>query len=129
MDRKFALTGLVYALIGMALGIYMGASHKHTQLVTHAHIMLLGFVVTFIYALCHKLWLSGNDKRLAQFQFYCHQIGVVSMLSGLFLNYGNMAAPAQLEPLLSLGSLAVFIALIVMIVLFVRTPAQGNSAQ
>tara|TARA_R100000656_G_scaffold121947_1_gene97235 strand:+ start:1393 stop:1782 length:390 start_codon:yes stop_codon:yes gene_type:complete len=121
MDRKFAITGLIYALLGMILGIHMAATHNHGQLVTHAHIMLLGFVVTFIYALCHKLWLGNRHPKLAQVQFYCHQLGLLLMLSGLYLLYGKIAPPEKLEPLLSLGSLAALVALIVMIFLFVRS--------
>ena len=46
MDRKYVLTGLGYALLGLLLGIHMAATKNHGQLVTHAHIMLLGFVVS-----------------------------------------------------------------------------------
>jgi uncharacterized membrane protein HdeD (DUF308 family) len=123
MDRKFAIAGLGYALLGMFLGIYMAATHNHIQMVTHAHIMLLGFVVTFVYAVCHKLWLSHESQRLARFQFYCHQLGILSMLSGLFLLYGNFASAEKLEPLLSIGSLAVLVALMLMFYLFISSPS------
>ena len=73
MDRKFVISALCYAMLGMLLGIYMAATQDHGQFVTHAHIMLVGFVVSFIYALCHKLWLDGPNRRLAQIQFYLHQ--------------------------------------------------------
>ena len=121
MDRKFAITGLIYAVLGMLLGIVMAATHNHSQLVTHAHIMLLGFVVTFIYALCHKLWLTNGHGILARVQFYLHQVGVLAMLSGLFLLYGKFASGEQLEPLLSGGSLLVLVALIAMVYLFIRS--------
>lgn len=55
MDRKFILTAFGYAILGLALGIHMAASKDHGQFVTHAHIMLVGFVLSFIYGLCHKL--------------------------------------------------------------------------
>jgi len=125
MDRKYAFAGLLYALLGMVLGIYMAASHNHGQLVTHAHIMLLGFVVSFIYAVCHKLWLGENLGLLARLQFYAHQLGVVLMVVGLFLLYGQLAPAERLEPLLSSGSLLVLAALIAMIVLFSRAPVNA----
>lgn len=55
MDRKFIISALCYAILGMCLGIYMAKSGVHGHRVTHAHIMLAGFVVSFIYGLCHKL--------------------------------------------------------------------------
>lgn len=42
MERKFVLTGLGYAILGLVLGLFMAASKNHQQLVTHAYIMLIG---------------------------------------------------------------------------------------
>ena len=42
MDRKFVISALCYAMLGMLLGIYMAATQDHGQFVTHAHIMLVG---------------------------------------------------------------------------------------
>lgn len=120
MDRKFALTGLGYAIAGMALGIFMAASKDHGQHVTHAHIMLLGFVVSFIYALCHKLWLNNNTSTLAMIQFYIHQVGTLILLIGLFLFYGNFVAIETIDPVLALASIVVFIGMILMKILFIK---------
>lgn len=123
MDRKFAITGLIYASLGMILGVYMAATHNHVQHVTHAHIMLLGFVVTFVYAVCHKLWLHDLYPKLARVQFYCHQFGSLLLLSGLYLLYGAIVPPEKLEPLLSVGSLASLLALLIMVFLLIRASA------
>jgi undecaprenyl pyrophosphate phosphatase UppP len=89
MDRKFIMAALGYAVIGMVLGIYMAASKNHGQFVTHAHIMLLGFVVSFIYGLCHKLWLNNTTSKLAVVQFYIHQAAALILVGGLFMLYGQ----------------------------------------
>lgn len=47
LDRRFLLCGFAYAIAGMGLGIYMAASHNHALFVAHAHMLLLGFVVSF----------------------------------------------------------------------------------
>ena len=57
LDRKYLVFVLVYAILGMSLGIFMAASHNHGQFVTHAHLLLIGFVVSLIYGVIHKLWL------------------------------------------------------------------------
>ena len=57
LDRKYLVFALVYAILGMSLGIFMAASHNHGQFVTHAHLLLIGFVVSLIYGVIHKLWL------------------------------------------------------------------------
>lgn len=124
MDRKFVISALCYALLGMVLGIYMAASKDHSQFVTHAHIMLVGFVVSFIYALCHRLWLGNPSGRLACIQFYLHQLGALVMSVGLYLLYGRQLPAERLDPLLALSSLAVLIAMGIMLALFMRRQPQ-----
>ncbi|WP_339671747.1 TonB-dependent receptor [Dasania marina] len=126
MDRKFVLSSLCYAIVGLALGIFMAASKNHGQLVTHAHILLLGFVVSFIYALCHKLWLHNGTSTLALIQFYLHQIGTLLLTAGLFLLYGQLVNPETRDPLLALASITVFISLVLMLLLFIKQTAPAK---
>ncbi len=121
MDRIYVITALIYALLGMMLGIHMAASHNHVQLVTHAHMLLAGFVVSFIYGLCHRLWLGPARPVLAWIQFWTHQTGVLLLSLGLFLLYGAFVSPGTIEPLLSLASLLVLLAMALMLWLFLRT--------
>ncbi|MDX1803681.1 MAG: TonB-dependent receptor [Alcanivorax sp.] len=125
MDRKFMMAGLGYAMLGLILGIYMAASHNHGQLVTHAHIMLIGFVVSVVYALCHKLWLLGGFPRVARTQYYLHQAGTLAVVCGLFLLYGQFAREEVLEPLLAVGSIAVLAGMVMMKFLFIRDTRKG----
>ena len=121
MDKKFVLTALTYAIAGMALGIFMAASQDHGQHVTHAHIMLIGFVVSFIYALCHKLWLNNSTTKLAMAQFYVHQIGTFFVIIGLFLLYGNFVPLEQIDPLLAASSITIFTGMVLMMTLFIKS--------
>ena len=121
MDRKFILTSLGYAILGLALGIFMAASKDHGHLVTHAHIMLIGFVVSFIYGLCHKLWLNNIISTLSRVQYYIHQAGTVGVVIGLFLYYGKFVSLETIDPFLAISSIAVFIGMILMKVLFIKS--------
>lgn len=125
MDRKYLFSALIYGILGLALGIHMAASHDHGQLVTHAHIMLLGFVVSFFYALCHKLWLHEANCRLASIQFYAHQVGTPVLLVCLFLLYGHIVPESILGPLLGIASVTVLLGMLAMAVMVVmrRAPA------
>ena len=121
MDKKFVLTALGYAIVGMALGIFMAASKNHGQHVTHAHIMLIGFVVSFIYALCHKLWLNNATTKLAKAQYYVHQVGTLVVLIGLFLFYGNFVTLETIDPVLAASSITVFVGMVMMKILFIKS--------
>lgn len=121
MDKKFVITGLGYAIIGMALGIFMAASKDHGHMVTHAHIMLIGFVVSFIYGLCHKLWLNNSTSTLAVIQFYVHQVGAIVILIGLFLYYGKFVSLETIDPVLALASITVFTGMVLMKILMIKS--------
>ena len=120
-DRKYLVWALSYVAVGMGLGIFMAASHNHSQHVTHAHILLVGFVVSLIYAVIHKLWLGEKPPRLAKAQFIVHQAGAVTMFTGLFLMFGNIVPEAQLDPVLASASIAVFTAALLMIFMVLKT--------
>ena len=119
-DRKYLVWALAYVAMGMSLGIYMAASHNHGQLVTHAHILLVGFVVSFIYAVIHKLWLGEKASRLAKVQLIVHQAGALMMFSGLFLLYGGIVPEAQIELVLAPSTIVVFIAALLMILMVLK---------
>jgi hypothetical protein len=99
----------------------MAASHDHALFVAHAHILLVGFVVSFIYALVHKLWLVGAAGRVAGLQFYLHQLAALAMVVGLVLLYGNVAPEATLAPLLGLASVGVLVAVLLMAWMVLRS--------
>lgn len=119
-DRRYLVWSLAYVAVGMALGIFMAASHDHAQHVTHAHILLVGFVVSFIYAVIHKLWLGGQTSRLARLQFVAHQAGALAMIFGLFMLYGRIVPAEKIEPVLALSTIVVFAAALLMIVMAFR---------
>lgn len=119
-DRRYLVGSLAYVAVGMALGIFMAASHDHAQHVTHAHILLVGFVVSFIYAVIHKLWLGGQASRLATLQFVAHQAGTLAMVCGLFLLYGSFVPPEKIEPVLATSTIVVFAAALLMIVMALK---------
>lgn len=121
MDRLFVICGMTYAILGMLLGIVMAATENHGQLVAHAHIMLVGFVVSFIYGLCYKLWLNNEASKLAWAQFGLHQLGAICLAVGLFLLYGNFITAEKIEPVLTAGSNSVLLGMILMVFMFIRS--------
>jgi hypothetical protein len=124
-DRKYLVWALAYVALGMGLGIYMAASHNHAQHVTHAHILLVGFVVSFIYAVIHKLWLGEKASLLARVQLVVHQAGALTMFSGLFLLYGGLMPEEQVEAILAPSTIVVFIGALLMIYMVLRKELKG----
>ncbi len=119
-DRKFLLRALAYAAIGMALGIYMAASHNHVQHVTHAHVLLVGFAVSVIYGVVHKLWLGTGKQTLAKAQFFVHQGGAAALFLGLSALYGKLIPEPKVGPVLGIASIAVFTGLLLMFAMVIK---------
>ncbi|MEX0900094.1 MAG: TonB-dependent receptor [Gammaproteobacteria bacterium] len=119
-DRKYLVIALIYGALGMLLGIFMAATQNHAQHVTHAHLLLVGFVVSFVYAVIHRVWLGESRGIVPTLQFVLHHVGTVGMISGLFLMYSGRAAPATLEPLMAGSSLAVLAGLLLMLFLTMK---------
>ena len=124
IDRKFLLCGFAYAIVGMGVGLYMAASKNHALFIAHAHILLVGFVVSFIYALVHRLWIAGSSRRLSGVQFYLHQLSTLVMTSGLVAMYSGALPEATLAPVLGLASVGVLLAALLVAWMIVRLPRE-----
>lgn len=130
-DRPYLIWALCYALAGMGLGIYMGFSGNHGQYVTHAHVMLVGFVTSLVYAVIHRLWLTAPGRALATIQFILHQAGALGMFTGLFLIFGGLVSESKAGPLMGAATLAIIVGVLLMLVMVLRAearPAQSVDA-
>ena len=114
-DRKYLVWALAYVAIGMGVGVYMGASQNHVQHVSHAHILLVGTVISFIYGIIHKLWLDQPGKGISRLQFGLHQTASIVMFAGLLLFYGNVFPEPVVGPVLGIASMGVLAAALLMI--------------
>ncbi len=101
----------------------MAASKNHGEFVAHAHILLVGFVVSFIYGLIHKLWLGTTKRTVAAVQFYLHQASTLVMAIGLLLFYGGLFQDV-LDPILAMSAFGVLGGALLMIYLVIWSPAQ-----
>jgi hypothetical protein len=119
-DTRYVVWALSFAAVGLGLGVFMGASHNHSELVTHAHILLIGFVVSFIYGIIHRLWLVQPSRTVAIVQFVLRQAAAITISVGLFLLYGNIVAAPTLEPILGVGSVGVLLGMLIMIYMVIR---------
>ncbi len=102
IDTRFFRTAVLYALLGMAGGIYMAASHDHSLMPAHAHWLLLGWVLMFLYGVFYKLFPAAQGA-LAAWHWWIANIGLIVMVAGIVLIYTG--TPARGEILASTGAL------------------------
>jgi predicted permease len=128
LDRRFLVWALGFAVAGLVLGIYMAASNNHSELVAHAHILLVGFVVSFIYSLIHRLWLREPPRAVANFQFGLHQAAAVTLGIGLFLVYGSYVPAEKIEPVLAVASVGVLVGMLLMIYMVLKSAVREGGS-
>ena len=112
--------GLFWLLLGMLLGEHMGRSGDHGQMPTHAHIMLLGGVLSVTWAVIYKAF-NIPAGLLAWAQTGIHQVSAAVMIVALYFLYGQMGDPAVLGPILGIAAIGAIVSLLLVLVQTLRT--------
>ncbi len=96
ISRNFLLMGIVYLLIGMLIGMYMGGSENHELTGAHAHINLVGFALMTIFALVYRVFPEMGNSGLARPHFWLHQAGTLILTTMLVLVLSGTVTDEQL---------------------------------
>jgi cbb3-type cytochrome oxidase subunit 1 len=105
--RNFFTLAIAYAIFGMLLGLSMAMSQNHDQMPTHAHIMVLGWVMSSVFAFFYHLVPAARASRLAQVHFWLAAVSGVGLVVGLFFMIGGNPS---IEPFVAACSMAFFAA-------------------
>ncbi len=100
--RAFFASAVVYGLLGMLLGLDMAMRHDHTELPTHAHIMVVGWVSFAIFGFFYHLLGQAVPPLLASLHFWLAQASLAILTLGLWLYYSGRT---EYEPLAAVGSM------------------------
>ena len=103
-ERCIRIAGL-YLLVGMAMGIAMGATGNFSLRPVHAHVNLLGWVGLAVTAGVFKLWPAIAESRLARAFFWTYNIALPALLVALSL---FLSGYTQALPVMAAAEIAVF---------------------
>jgi hypothetical protein len=84
IDRTFIGVALVWLILGMVLGLYMGITANNQLLVVHVAMLLSGFVVLALYGVIYRLWPALKDTPLAAAHFWIAVIAVLGQVVGAY---------------------------------------------
>jgi hypothetical protein len=76
---------VVYLIIGISMGIAMGASQNFTLRPVHAHINLLGWTTMALAGLIYSVFPKAGESRLARLHFWLLNLALPVMMSALAL--------------------------------------------
>ena len=120
LPYRFMLTGIVFAVIGMAFGIWIGTTGPSVfnYASAHAHINLVGWVTMFLFGLWYRGTPALAETTLAGFHYWIALVGVVCLVLGII---GSVAPSTPLEPFVIPGALLTLISMLI----FLWTVWQG----
>lgn len=77
--------GLIFLVVGMAFGFWMGINKDFQFADAHAHWNLVGFVTSTLYGLIHRAYPKLQESRLTWPQCIVHVVGVLIFAPGIIL--------------------------------------------
>jgi len=93
MSVRFLKIAVVYFVLAVAVGVYMGATQQLAQVPVHAHLNLLGWVSMALFGLVYHAHPAAATTRLARWHFWIHQLGLPALMVAVWMVHaGNTAA-------------------------------------
>jgi len=84
IDRTYIAIGLLWAVGGMLLGLWMGIAADNSLKVVHVAMMVVGFVTLAIYGVLYRLWPALGASPLARIQFWLAIGGSAGIVVGSY---------------------------------------------
>lgn len=111
LSMRYILSAALWGIVGMSLGIIMGAKEDFSMAPVHAHINLLGWVTLAMYGVVYKVYPVMAEGKLATWQFFLANLGLLIMAPSLAMVLkGNktMILPLAVSEFLVFGALLIF---------------------
>lgn len=112
VSNNFLRLGALSALVGMSLGVWMGANQDFVLRPVHAHVNLLGFASMMLFGLFYRAFPAAGRGWLPMAHFGLSVIGFLILMPSLTLMLLG-------KPLFVPGMIASEIMLVASIALFV----------
>jgi cbb3-type cytochrome oxidase subunit 1 len=106
---RFFGSAIAYAILGMLLGIVMGMTQDHTQMPTHAHLLVIGWVSFSIFGFFYYLFPEAAARTTAVVHFWLAQVSFVTLVGGLFLLMGG---EKSVEPIVAAASAGMLLSMV-----------------
>jgi hypothetical protein len=76
---------IVYLMLGVGIGIAMGASQNFTMRPVHAHVNLLGWTTLALAGLIYSVFPKAGASKLAKVHFWLMNLSLPAMMAALAL--------------------------------------------
>lgn len=126
VSNNFLRLGALSALVGMSLGVWMGANQDFVLRPVHAHINLLGFASMMLFGLFYRAFPAAGRGWLPMAHFILSVVGFLILMPSLALMLLGkpLFMPGMIaSEMMLVGSMALFV-----FIVFKATMAKPESA-
>lgn len=117
VSNNFLRLGVLSALVGMSLGVWMGANQDFVLRPVHAHINLLGFASMMLFGLFYRAFPAAGRGWLPMAHFALSVLGFLILMPSLtlMLLQKPLFLPAMIaSELMLVGSMLLFVVIVFM---------------
>ena len=109
LSRRWFLCAITYLVIGIGLGVFMGASGDHSLFPANAHINLLGWATMAVTGLLYRSFPAAARSPLALWHFWLYQLAAPVMLLAVVAIYSGYD---KAEPVAGAASVVVLVSIL-----------------
>lgn len=113
ISNWFFRLAVLYLILGVTLGLFMGMSGDHSMFPVHAHLNLLGWVTLSLFGLYYRALPAAAGTRLARLHFWIYVPAHFAQMVLLFTLFRNHP---EVEPALGLASMLVALGMLCFVV-------------
>ena len=110
LGKRWLLLAVVYFVLGVTLGVYMGGTQKFVLAPVHAHINLLGWVSLTLTGFLYMRFPKAGAHVLAKVHFWLYNLTLPIMLGLLVL---HLTGTTSIDPMLGLTSGLVWLSVVI----------------
>ena len=109
MSTRLIRIAVLYLVVGVLLGMYMGITQHFMLVPVHAHVLLAGWASLALAGIIYHLYPAAGDTRLALVHFWLHNIGLpIFMIALAIALWGHPSA----TPIVAAGAAALVVGLV-----------------
>lgn len=94
---------VIYLVLGVAMGIAMGATRNFSLAPVHAHVNLLGWATLALAGLVYSVFPRAGESRLAKVHFWVLNLALPVMMGSLSM---HLLGNAAVDPILVASEIA-----------------------
>ena len=124
LHYRFFIAGIVFVLLGMVLGMWMGMNEDFTYAPVHAHLNLVGWATMFLFGLYYRGNPPAERGIWPNIQFWCAVLGLILLAPGIW----SAQTQGPLSWLTIPGSVLSFAAMVIFLIVVLRSAGKARPA-